>query len=60
MFKPETKSNENEGNELDQENEPGSFYMPTRSVTINSTQNIDSNGSRNSCVLLTNFIRRSG
>ena len=45
--KPETRENVRENVEEETENETRSFYTPTKSVRINSTQNNDTNVSRN-------------
>ena len=47
LLKPETKENDKENVEKETENETRSFYTPTKSVRINSTQNNDTNVSRN-------------
>ena len=46
LLKPETRDNVRENVEEGMENETGSFYTPTRSVRISSTQN-DQDISRN-------------
>ena len=46
--KPETRENIRENIEEERENEIRSFYTPTKSVRINSTQNNDTCSSRNS------------
>ena len=45
--KPETRENVKENLEKETENETRSFYTPTEEVRINSTQNNDTNISRN-------------
>ena len=47
LLKPETKENVRENTEEETENETRSFYTPTKSVRMNSTQNNDTNISRN-------------
>ena len=47
-LKPETKGNARENIDEEIENETRSFYTPTKTVRINSIQNKDSCGSRNS------------
>ena len=47
LLKPETRENVRENVEEETENETRSFYTPTKSVRINSTQNNDTNVSRN-------------
>ena len=47
LLKPETRENVRENVEEETENETRSFYTPTKSVRINSTQNNDTNTSRN-------------
>ena len=47
LLKPETKENGRENVEEETESETRSFYTPTKSVRINSTQNNDTNVSRN-------------
>ena len=47
LLKPETRENVREGAEEETENETRSFYTPTKSVRINSTQTYDTNVSRN-------------
>ena len=47
LLKPETRGNVRETTEEEIENETRSFYTPTKSVSINSTQNNDTNVSRN-------------
>ena len=46
LLKPETRGNIRENTEKEGEEETRSFYTPTKSVRINSTQN-DPNISRN-------------
>ena len=48
LLKPETRENVRENAEEETENETRSFYTPTKSVRINSTQNNDTNISRDS------------
>ena len=48
LLKPETRVNIRENAEEVAENEARSFYTPTKSVRINSTQNNDPCSSRNS------------
>ena len=47
LLKPETRDNAKENVEEETEKETRSFYTPTKSVRINSTQNNDTNVSRN-------------
>ena len=47
LLKPETRENVRENTEEETENETRSFYTPTKSVRTNSTQNNDTNISRN-------------
>ena len=47
LLKPETRESVRENTEDETENEARSFYTPTKSVRINSTQNNDTNVSRN-------------
>ena len=47
ILKPETRENVRKNNEKETENETRSFYTPTKSVRIYSTQNNDTNVSRN-------------
>ena len=47
LLKPETRENVRENVEEETENETRSFYTPTKSVRFNSTQNNDTNVSRN-------------
>ena len=47
LLKPETKENDKENVEKEAENKTRSFYTPTKSVRINSTQNNDTNVIRN-------------
>ena len=47
LLKPETRGNIKENTEEETENETRSFYTPTKSVRISSTQNKDTNVSRN-------------
>ena len=47
LLKPKTGENVREEDESDPENETRSFYTPTKSVRINSTQNNDPCTSRN-------------
>ena len=47
LLKPETMENVKENVEEETEHESKSFYTPTKSVRINSTQNNDTNVSRN-------------
>ena len=58
LLRSETRVNTREGVEEEVENEPRSFYTPTKSVRINSTQNTDRCSSRNMgfvrCLVLTN------
>ena len=54
LLKPETRENVGENVEEGMENETRSFYTPTRSVRISSTQN-DQDISRNFC----DFYRRA-
>ena len=48
LLKPETRVNVRENTEEESEKETRSFYTPTKSVRINSTQNNDPCSSRNS------------
>ena len=47
FLKPQTRENVRENAEEETENEAWSFYTPTKSVRINSTQNNETNVSRN-------------
>ena len=47
LLKSETRENIRENTEEETENETRSFYTPTKSVRINSTQNNDPYSSRN-------------
>ena len=47
LLKPETRENVRENTEEETENETRSFYKPTNSVMINSSQNNDPCSSRN-------------
>ena len=47
LLKPETRENVRENTEEETENETRSFYTPTKSVRITSTQNNDTNVTRN-------------
>ena len=47
FLKPETRENVRENTEEEAENETRNFYTPTKVVRINSTQNNDTNVSRN-------------
>ena len=47
LLKPETRENVRENVEEETENETRSFYTPTKLVRINSSQNNDTNISRN-------------
>ena len=47
LLKPETKENAKDNSVEEIENESRSFYTPTKSVRINSTQNNDPNICRN-------------
>ena len=47
LLKPKTGENVRENIEEETENETRNFYTPTKSVTINSTQNDDPSTSRN-------------
>ena len=47
LLKPETRENVRENVEEETENETRSFFTPTKLVRINSTQNNDTNVSRN-------------
>ena len=47
LLKPETRENVRENAEEETENETRSFYTPTKSVRINSTQNNDTSVGRN-------------
>ena len=47
LLTPETRENGRENTEEEVENETRSFYTPTKVVRINSTQNNDTNVSRN-------------
>ena len=47
LLKPETRENVSENADEETENEMRSFYTPTKSVEINSTQNNDPCSSRN-------------
>ena len=58
LLKPKTGESVRENIEEETEKETRSFYTPTKSVTINSTQNNDSNMSRNSHHLLSVAIPR--
>ena len=49
LLKPETKENAEDNSVEKIENETRSFYTPTKSVRINSTQNNDPNICRNTC-----------
>ena len=51
LLKPETRGNIRENTEEEVEEETRSFYTPTKSVRISSTQN-DPIACRNNCVLL--------
>ena len=48
LLKPKTGENVRENAEEEPENETRSYYTPTKSVRINSTQNDDPSTSRNS------------
>ena len=52
LIKPETKGNTKETIDEEIENEDRSFYTPTKTVRINSIQNNDSCGSRNTASAL--------
>ena len=54
LLKPEIRGNIRENTEEEVEEETRSFYTPTKSVRISSTQN-DTNNSRNSKIDLTRF-----
>ena len=56
LLKPETRENVRENVEEETENKTRSFYTPTKSVSINSTQNNDTNVSRN---MVTGFLTDS-
>ena len=47
LLKPETKENDKENVEEEAENDTRSFYTPSKSVRINSTQNNNTNVSPN-------------
>ena len=61
LLKPKTVEDVREKDENDLENEARSFFIPTKSVRINSTHNNDPCTSRNNSLprflFLTNFIR---
>ena len=58
LLRPETRENARENVEEETENETSSFYTPTRSVRINSTQN-GQNVSRNTLgLVLTNTSQK--
>ena len=52
LLKPETRENARDNIDEETENETRSFYTPTKSVRINSTQN-DPNTCRNKCPIIT-------
>ena len=52
LLKPETGENVRENADEEPENGTGSFYTPTKSVRINSTQNDDPSTSRNKINIL--------
>ena len=56
LLKPETRGSVRESAEEETENETRSFYTPTKSVRINSTQNNDTNVTRN---MVTGFLTAS-
>ena len=47
LLKPKTGENSRENTEEETENQTRSFYTPTKTVRNNSTQNNDTNASRN-------------
>ena len=51
LLKPKPGDNKSEENETTVESESRSFYTPTKSVTIGSVQNNDTNRSRNKSIL---------
>ena len=56
LLKPETRENVRENTEEETENETRSLYTPTKLVRINSTQNNDTNVSRNNVKIHPDFI----
>ena len=60
LLKPERKENARDNSVEETENETRSFYTPTKSVRINSTQNNDPCSSRNNWMLNQSRMCREG